>query len=362
MSAQDLSGEHDPGVHIRVVQGRAGGVGRITLDRPKALNAVTPAGVRAIAAALAAWEADDAIALVLIDGAGERAFCAGGDVQAIHRAGVAGDLGFARSFWAEEYRLNAAMARYRKPLLSLMDGVTMGGGVGLSAHASLRLVTDRSVVAMPEAAIGLLPDAGGLWLLSRAPGALGAYLGMTGARMGPGDAIHAGFADRYLPGSARAAATEALEAEGAVAALDPFLAAPPPAALAADAAEITRIFSAPDPRAILDALGAVDAGWAEKAAAALRRNAPRAVAGARRGVALAQAAATIEDALRLEYRFNWRILAQGDFLEGIRALVIDKDKAPRWRPDRLDALAPADTDAMFASLGSDELRFDVAPP
>ncbi|MEM9737456.1 MAG: enoyl-CoA hydratase/isomerase family protein, partial [Pseudomonadota bacterium] len=178
------------------VEGRAG---RLTLNRPQALNALTYGMLGEIERALDMWEHDPAIDLVLIDAAGNKAFAAGGDIVDLYRTGRAGDFSFGRQFWADEYRLNAKIARYPKPYVAVMTGFTMGGGVGVSAHGSHRIVTDGSQVAMPECGIGLVPDVGGSWLLARAPGRLGEYLGMTSARMGPGDAIHCGFADYYVP-------------------------------------------------------------------------------------------------------------------------------------------------------------------
>jgi len=192
-----------------------GRAGRITLNRPKALNALTHDMVRAIDAALQGWADADAVEVVVIDAAGERAFCAGGDVADLYAAGRAGDYGEGRRFWRDEYRMNARLAAFPKPVVTLMQGYTMGGGVGVGCHASRRVVGESSRIAMPECGIGMLPDVGGSWLLAHAPGRLGEYLALTAARMGPGDAIHAGFADHYIPESRWRGVIAELEATGA---------------------------------------------------------------------------------------------------------------------------------------------------
>ena len=194
-------------ISIRIVNR----VGRITLTRPKALNALTYAMALAIEAALDEWVEGDEVDLVLIDGAGERAFCAGGDIQQLYDTGRAGDFSYGRKFWADEYRLNAKIANLPFPYVAVMDGITMGGGVGISAHGSDRIVTERSMIAMPECGIGLVPDVGGSFILSRAPGHLGEYLAMTGHRMGPGDAVLAGFGDSQINSQDRAKLITAIE-------------------------------------------------------------------------------------------------------------------------------------------------------
>ena len=222
------------------VEGRAG---RITLARPAALNALNRPMMEMIDAALLRWADDPAVSMVVIDAEGDRAFCAGGDIAELYRRTKEGDLAFSRDFWRDEYRMNARIAGYPKPYIALMDGITMGGGVGLSAHGSHRIVTERSMVAMPECAIGLIPDVGGTFLLGRAPGRIGEYLGLTGARMKAADAILAGFADGFVPSAAIPDLIAALAEEGDPAAIDPFTQDPPEGDLADHRDAIDAVFA-----------------------------------------------------------------------------------------------------------------------
>lgn len=337
-----------------------GRAGRITLNRPQALNALNWAMCRAIGRALIAWRDDPSVDLVLIDGAGARAFCAGGDVAEIHAAGRRGDEAFARAFWADEYRMNARIAAYPKPVVSFLHGFTMGGGVGLGCHAGHRIVGESTQVAMPECAIGLVPDVGGSWILSRAPGRLGAYLGMTGARLGPADAILAGFADLFVPEAAWDEVKTRLCATGGTAALAEAATDPPSGRLAALAPDIDALFAARSAAGIVAALEAAATPFAAEALAQIRRNSPLAVAAFAEMLNRLAPGATLAEALALEYRFTWRAEAQADFLEGIRALVIDKDRRPRWRHGRIEEVTPAEVAALLAPLGPDELAF--GPP
>ena len=237
-------------IDIRI-EGRAG---RITLTRERALNALSYRMCLDVSAALAAWRDDPQVALVVIDAAGERAFCAGGDIQEMYETGRQGDFGYGQRFWADEYRMNDAIAEYPKPVVSLMQGYTMGGGVGLGCHASIRVVCETSRIAMPEVAIGLVPDVGGTGLLARAPGHLGEYLGATAARMGPDDAIYAGFADHFVPREFWLDLLAGLVEHGDAGLAAGMAQALPPGPMAAAAAEIDAVFSAPP--------GAFDAGLA----------------------------------------------------------------------------------------------------
>lgn len=335
------------------VNGRAG---RITLTRERALNALSYRMCLDIAAALDAWADDDAVAVVVIDAAGERAFCAGGDIQEMYETGRAGDYGYGRRFWADEYRMNDRIAEYPKPVVSLMQGFTMGGGVGLGCHAGHRVVCESSQIAMPEVAIGLVPDVGGTALLARAPGHLGEYLGATAARMGPGDALHAGFADAFVPREYWLDLVERLELSGDVAVLAALSETPPPGPILALRDEIDTLF-ARDAAEIEAALAAAPGAFAEGAHAALARASPLAVACALANIRAVRAAGGgIRAALTREYRFTWRALEQGDFLEGIRAKLIDKDNAPRWRHGRVSDVDTDEVAAMLAPLGENDLR------
>lgn len=340
-------------IDIRIT-GRAG---RITLTRAKALNALTYEMCMAVDAALKAWIDDDAVALVVIGAEGDKAFSAGGDIAELYARGKAGDFTYGHDFWRDEYRMNARLAEFPKPIVSFMQGFTMGGGVGLGCHGSHRIVGESSKIAMPECGIGLVPDVGGTYLLSRAPGVLGAYLGLTAARMGPGDAIYAGFANAFIPEDDWAAVIGALEESGSVDVIPQAQA--PEAPLKAVAQELDAPLRAGDLGAVLAALGATDGEAAAGALKALRRNSPLAMAGTLEILKRLQQldAPTIRDALKLEYRFTWRAMEHGDFLEGIRAQIIDKDRTPTWR-DTADALAPERVAAMLEPLGADGLTFD----
>ncbi|MEM9197976.1 MAG: 3-hydroxyisobutyryl-CoA hydrolase [Pseudomonadota bacterium] len=341
-------------ISIRI-EGRAG---RITLTRPEALNALTYDMLRAIGAALADWRDDPRVALVLIDAEGEKAFAAGGDIRDLYRTGRAGDFAFGRQFWADEYRVNAAIANYPKPYIAIMHGIVMGGGVGVSALGSHRIVTDSSQVAMPECGIGLVPDVGGSLLLARAPGHLGAYLGMTSARMGPEDAIFAGFADYYVPSSDLAALKGRLVTTGEPAQIGAFATSPPKGQLIAQRAEIDHAFGGADMAEILGLVAGDTSDWAAAALKALRRNCPLSVACTLAMVKKARGFDRFEQALAQEYRFIWRCMDQGEFLEGIRAAVIDKDRAPQWARPRLEDISAADVAAMLAPLPGGDLTFE----
>ncbi len=332
----------------------SGKAGRITLTRPQALNALTWQMCRDIHAALNTWRDDPEVALVLIDAEGDRAFSAGGDIQEMYRTGTRGDFAYGRRFWADEYRMNAAIAGYPKPVVTLLQGFTMGGGVGLGCHASHRVVCENSQLAMPEAAIGLVPDVGGTYLLARAPGHIGEYLAASVARMGPGDAIFTGFADSYVPREFWIDLVTELEDRGDVAMVAAMSEAPPPAPLAGLQSEIDRLFAG-RPAEIAAALDTDPSEFARATRRAVAGNSPLAIAA---GIAIIRAlraeGGDILSALTREYRFTWRAAEQGDFLEGIRAAVIDKDKAPRWKHPTLADVSDDEVAAMLASLGADD--------
>ena len=335
---------------------RDGRAGRITLTRPQALNALTHAMVREIDGALATWERDDSVALVLIDGEGPRAFCAGGDIAEVYASGRRGDFAAGAAFWADEYRMNARIARLKKPCVALMQGFVMGGGVGVGSHGSHRVVGRTSQVAMPECAIGLIPDVGGTALLAAAPGRLGEYLGLTGHRMGPGDAIRAGFADSFVPEDRWRDLTAALTDSGDPDAISAFADPAPEPVLAAEAGRIDDAFDAPDLASLAARLEASD--WGHGVLTTLRRLCPLSMACTLALVRAARRDPGVEKALAREYRFTARACSDGEFLEGVRAAVIDKDRNPLWRDD-MDSLRPEEVAAMLAPLGDGEL---VLPP
>ena len=344
---------------------RDGRAGRITLNRPEALNALTYGMITDIAAALAVWRDDPVIAVVVLDGAGGRALCAGGDVISLYDASVRGakpDPTFATNFWRDEYHLNAVIKNYPKPYVAMMDGIVMGGGVGLAAHGRHRVVTEKTMVAMPETAIGLIPDVGGTWLLGHAQGRFGEYLGLTGARMDGADAIQAGFADFFMQRAgveafvARLADPDGGPVEEIV---DTASDAPvPPSKLAAAHDLISKIFAEDSVEAMLHAArGSVDP-LARRVASDLAAKSPKALKLALAAIRQARAFHSLEDALQVEYRLVNRLYRDGEFIEGVRALLVDKDKAPKWSPATLEAVT---AEMLVSYLGpldnGEDLRF-----
>ena len=326
---------------------REGRAGRITLNRPDALNALTVGMVGAIAAALETWRADPAIAVVILDGAGGRALCAGGDVISLYNASARGaspDPTMGPNFWRDEYHLNAAIKRYPKPYVAIMDGIVMGGGVGVSAHGAHRIVTEKTMVAMPETAIGLIPDVGGTWLLGHAQGRYGEYLGLTGARMDGADAIQAGFADIFMA-RADVAAFVARLADASGAPIDEIIDSaadnPIPASkLAANREPIMKIFAGDTIEAMqAAALGSTDP-LALRVVSDLAAKSPKALKLTLAAIRAAREMATLEAALVMEYRLVCRLYEGGEFVEGVRARLVDKDKAPNWQPATLAAVTP----------------------
>jgi enoyl-CoA hydratase/carnithine racemase len=309
--------------------------------------------VHAIDEALRAWADDPAVSLVLIDGEGARAFCAGGDIADVYRSGRRGDFDHGRRFWAAEYRMNARIAAYPKPYVALMQGYVMGGGVGVSGHGSHRVVDEATQVAMPECMIGLIPDVGASHLLARAPGRLGEFLGVTGHRMGARDAILAGFADHCVPEARWRELAAALAETGDAGVIAAMAEPAPEAPLAGLRDSIDDAFEAPDLATLAARLETSD--WGHGILRMLRRQCPLSMACTLELVRAARRDPGIEKALAREYRFTYRAQADSDLLEGIRAAVIDKDRAPIWR-DSTDSLRPEDVAAMLAPLCEDELR------
>lgn len=325
-----------------------GRVGCITLNRPKALNSLTYDMVMAIDRALRSWSSDPAVAMVLIDGAGERAFCAGGDIQDLYRSGQGGDFGYGRRFWADEYRMNARLANFPKPYVALMDGYVMGGGVGVSAHGSHRVVTERTRLAMPECAIGLIPDVGASWCLAHAPGHVGDYVGLTGVRLGAADAIYAGLADGFVHSSDLPSLRRALIDAADPAVLGDFWDEPGDGRFGGLRQQIDEAFGYPTLAETVDRLEADGGEWAAATAGMLREACPVSLACAFEIIRAARQAARLEDALVMEYRFVSRCMEHGNFLEGVRAAIIDKDRIPRWDPARLEDVS-AETVALMLS-------------
>ncbi|MFF9730495.1 enoyl-CoA hydratase/isomerase family protein [Streptomyces albidoflavus] len=338
-------------VRVRV-EGR---VGRITLNRPRALNALNHAMVERIAEALDAWEHDPAVTTVVVEGAGERGLCAGGDVRAIREDALRGELDAPLAFWRDEYTLNARIARYPKPYVALMDGIVMGGGVGISAHGSVRVVTERSLVAMPETGIGFVPDVGGTYLLSRAPGELGTHLALTGRPVGAGDALLCGLADHYVPSAELPALVEALaqapEGEDAAATVARLAHPAPEGELAAQRGWIDACWSAPTVEEALQRLQESGEPAAKETAETVRGRSPLALKTTLAAVRRARALTSLEAVLDQEYRVSAHALAWPDLSEGVRAQVVDKDRAPKWVPATLDAVTDEAVAEAFVPLG-----------
>jgi enoyl-CoA hydratase len=347
MSEQQVATAPEP-----VIVARERALGHITLNRPKSINALTLEMVRMIDAALDRFEHDDAVKVVLLDGAGERGFCAGGDIIVLYDAARTGELTAAQDFWREEYELNARIANYRKPLVAIMDGIVMGGGVGLAGHARHRVATERLGIAMPEVGIGFAPDVGGTYLLSRAPGQLGTYLGLLGSRIGAGDALLCGLADTVVYSSALAALAERLQAgdvAGALAAVQ----APadlPDGKLAGARGWIDTAFAADSAGEILARLYARPEPAAQEAAETITQKSPTSVAVTLRALRSARQLPSLEACLAQEYRTSLAFLATPDFVEGIRAAVVDKDRRPRWNPATLEQLPEHEIERFFNPL------------
>tara|TARA_R110002020_G_scaffold5971_10_gene24618 strand:+ start:1341 stop:2363 length:1023 start_codon:yes stop_codon:yes gene_type:complete len=325
---------------------KIGRIGQITLQRPEALNAVTHEMVLKIEAALDGWRDEERVACVLIDAEGHKAFSAGGDLQHMHETASNGDFEAGRSFWRDEYRLNAKIASYPKPYVALCQGFVMGGGVGVSLHGSHRVVGESSKIAMPECAVGLVPDVGGSLLLARAPRHLGEYLGVTGMRMNASDAILAGFADYFIPESEWAGLTENLIETGDWSAVASLARDPEDGPLMALRGQVDAVFGKATLTEMIDALP--DTEWGAATAKAIRAASPLSAACTIELVRRARETGDIRAALQQEYRFTSRSASDGDFIEGIRAAIIDKDRNPRWRHALVEDVTQAEVEAMLA--------------
>jgi enoyl-CoA hydratase len=331
------------------------GVGRITLNRPKALHALTTAMCKAMIAALQAWKADAAVQCVLIDHSGERGFCAGGDIRMLAESG-AGDAVEARRFFHAEYRLNHLLFVYPKPVVALMDGVTMGGGVGLAMPSAVRVATERTTYAMPETGIGLFPDVGGGWFLPRLPGAAGLWLALTGARIKAADCCALGISTHFMPAGKVDAFKAALLAHPAsvAGALAAFVEDPGHAPIAAHRPDIDRLFAGDSVEAILANLAVEDGDWAAAQLATLATKSPQTLKVAFRQLRIGAALDDFAANMAMEYRIGSRVVRRRDFLEGVRAVIIDKDNAPQWNPPTVDEVTDAMLDEIFAPLPDDE--------
>jgi enoyl-CoA hydratase len=333
----------------------ADGLGRLSLNRPKAIHALTLDMCHAMADALLAWRSDPAVEAVMIDHAEGRGFCAGGDIRAIWESGR-GDGSYARQFFRSEYRLNYLLFTYAKPVVAFMDGITMGGGVGIALPGRYRIATERTVFAMPETGIGLFTDVGGGWYLSRLPGRIGTFLAMTGARLDGAECHALGIATHYIP-------SEALPDVKARIAADPraisdILGAasvtPPPARIEANAEKIDRLFASDRYEDVLAALEADGSEWAQKELATLATKSPQTIKVSLRLIAQGRDHVDFAEEMKVEYRLASRICQRHDFLEGVRALIVDKDNAPKWDPATPEGVTDHLLDQIFAPLPPNE--------
>ena len=356
-----------------ILLGREGGLTTLMINRPKALNALTLDNYRRFASALRAWVQDSSVHAVVVRGAGERAFCAGGDVRAVYEAGrgINGDPDLPVVFFREEYELIRCIHRFPKPYIAIIDGITMGGGAGISVNGAYRIATERTLFAMPETAIGLFPDVGATRFLNRCPGQVGRYLGLTGARLGATDALHCGFATHFVPHDrvgelvdelGRVVWEAGVERDRIDATLSRFAKDPGLAPLAALRPAIDRCFAGGSVEEIFDALaaeataGGAHAGWAAETRAGLLTKSPTSLKITLRQLMIGRDY-DLEAALALEYRLTQHVMAAHDFYEGVRAMLIDKDQEPRWRPATLIEVSDNIVESYFAPIGDRELRF-----
>jgi enoyl-CoA hydratase len=352
------------GAEPDLIARREGAAGIIRLNRPKAINAVTLEMFRDIDKALDAFEADPDVSVIVLEGAGERGLCAGGDIRALYESSkVKGDLG--KILWREEYILNARIATFKKPYVAFMDGIVMGGGVGLSAHSRHRVVTERTKLAMPEVGLGFFPDVGGTWLLSHSPGEIGTYFGLTGQTMNGPDAIYARFADAVVPSGKLAALREALTQVRAGATsdniktiIDGFATGETSGPVAAMQSRIDGWFAHDRMQDIIAALKADGSELAQSTLRTLNEKSPRGMVVTLKLLRLARASSSLEQCLVREYRAALEVFASADFREGVRAAVIDKDRNPRWSPPGIEDVTPEIMAPYFAEIGADELVFN----
>ncbi|ANK79789.1 MAG: enoyl-CoA hydratase [Rhizobiales bacterium NRL2] len=343
-----------------IVFGRKGALGTILLNRPKALNALTHEMVVAMHPQVRDWARDDGVKAVLIQGAGEKAFCAGGDIRKLYDEGRAGGQ-YPYDFYHDEYRLNADIHYYPKPWISFLNGIVMGGGCGVSIPGSHRIATENVMFAMPETGIGLFPDVGGSFFLSRCPGRVGEYLALTGARLKAADCLYAGVADHYVPAAKLEALATALEGtdgshEHVGATIAGFVEDPGAAPLAEARDVIDRCFAGATVEEIVAALESEGGEWAAKQAKTIRAKSPTSSKVALRQVREG-ARRDFRDCMVMEWRMVNRIIAGHDFYEGTRATVVDKDQSPKWDPPTLEGVTDADVDAYFAPLEKGDLTF-----
>jgi enoyl-CoA hydratase len=333
-----------------------GGMGVLSLNRPKAIHALNRAMVDGMTEALLAWRDDPAIGAVIIDHSEGRGFCAGGDIAFLRNSALTDEGVSGRKFFFDEYRLNHLIMTYEKPIVAFMDGITMGGGVGIADPARYRVATENTRLAMPETGIGLFPDVGGGWFLSRMKGRLGQYLALTGARMDGAECLWAGSATHYLPAAALAEAKAKIAGNpGDIPAILQSLAAvPPEPKIAAHAGDIARLFASDRYEDILGALEADGSEFAAATLTTLHTKSPQTCKVALRQLATSLTLPDFAANMVMEYRICSRVLVRPDFAEGVRAVIVDKDNAPKWNPATPEGVTDAMLDAIFASLPENE--------
>ena len=329
-----------------VIARKDGRIGRILMNRPKALNALDIEMIRGIAVALEQWRDDPHVHAVVIEGAGERAFCAGGDIIAVRQASMDGRRKDVEAFFAEEYALNQMIATYPKPYVALIDGICMGGGIGVSVHGAYRVASEHAMFAMPETAIGFFPDVGASYFLPRLPGSVGMYLALTGARVLGSDSVHAGLATHFVPRAKMVGLSAALAKEG-LAALGQFAETAPTGTLVAQHAAIERCFNVGSVPEVFRHLENQGGEWAEATLKTLRAMSPSALIWSMRLIREG-ADHTLAQCLMAELKLTRTVTAHPDFLEGVRAMVVDKDRQPKWQPARLEDVDPAEIAKLFA--------------
>ena len=346
--------------HGDLIVREQGALRRITLNRPKALNALTLDMSVTMTALLRSWAADPAVGAVLLDGAGERGLCAGGDIRALYDAAKSGDT-LPEQFWATEYYLDALIARHPKPFIAVMDGLVMGGGVGLSTHAAHRIVTERSAVALPEVGIGFFPDIGVSYWLARTRGFAGTYMALTGERMNAFDSICCGLADLHIASAELVELPQALAEcrsdDDVRARLRALASAPAPGKIEAARRWIDACFSANDVEGIVARLAAMKDDAAQAALATMRKMSPTSLKVTLRNVRDAARFKRLEESFQQDYRIALACIAGHDFIEGIREQIADKDRNPRWRPETLEGVTADIVDRHFKSVGELELNF-----
>ena len=348
---------------LEVLFSRRGAVGHIKFNRPKALNALNYDMVLEIQKKLDEWEKDPDVAAVIIQGEGDRAFCAGGDIRRLAETSKKEGLGYCREFFSSEFKLNRTVFRYPKPYIAILDGITMGGGVGLSVHGHYRIATERTLFAMPETGIGYFPDVGGSYFLPRCPGSVGMYLGLSGARLKTGDSLKAGISTHYVEtksvDSLIAGIEDLAPSRDVAAKLDTLLSQYcrelQDETLTINLDTINECFSKSSVEEILTSLDEIDIEWSKQTASSIRKKSPTSLKVTFRQLKEGKCL-SFEDCMAMELRLALRFMEDHDFYEGVRAVIIEKDNQPKWMPDSVEGVSEEAVARYFLPLGEDELK------